>query len=108
MMGTISFRCGACGKALKVGAEKAGQRARCPICAAAVTILQAGEGKRAEDQSPDRPPADDQAATQRAAEEAGNRKRARKARRRQRAEQAAWRKVLLGLSLIIVSMAFTL
>src|SRR5262249_28369179 len=33
--------------------------------------------------------------------------RARKTKRRQRAERTAWRKVLLGLSLIILSMVFT-
>jgi hypothetical protein len=106
-MTTISFRCKACGKALRVGADKAGRRVKCPQCAAPVSVPQTGEAYRVEDQAPDRSTADDEAATQREAEEARDRKRARKAKRRERAEQAAWRKVLLGLSLIILSVVFT-
>jgi hypothetical protein len=50
--------------------------------------------------SQDRPSADD--------EKAKRGKRSRKAKRRARAEQAAWRKVLLGLSLVILSVVLTL
>jgi hypothetical protein len=99
-MHAISFCCHSCGRTLRVGEDKAGRRARCPDCGQILTIPQLSKPYSVQAPaapSPAAPPA------QAKEGEAGKRK----LRRRQRRQRAAWRKVLFGLSLVVLSMVLT-
>jgi DNA-directed RNA polymerase subunit RPC12/RpoP len=100
-MGAISFRCDSCGRTLRVAEDKAGRRARCPDCRQILTIPEAAQSYSVE--APASPPPSPSPARA-TAEEADKRK----LRRRPRGQRAAWRKVLLGLSLVVICMGLTL
>jgi hypothetical protein len=62
-MEAILVRCNACGHAMKVGADKAGRKAKCPKCEAVLTIPAADAPKPADPEpvtlAPAKPPDDD-------------------------------------------------
>ena len=151
-MAMISFRCKNCGKSLRIGADRAGRKVRCPACEQPLTVPDAGteaeksqstlasmptvktdvdteddtdavpNGQRAgkKQVSPranrptqansesvaDTPAPEDESGDQRPRGKS-KKERSRRSKLRVRAERSAWRKVLLGLSLLVISMLLT-
>jgi hypothetical protein len=113
-MESISFRCQSCATPLKARADQAGRTARCKKCGAAIRIPARAEPKPEVEEfviteaATEDEPAAQQERSYEAAEPAPRRKRPDREKRRGRAAglraARAWKKVRLGLILIVVAM----